>query len=243
MTYIFVTSIVAGLATCLGSFFIIVLGRPAERTFSLLFGLAGGIMLAVVIMDLVPSSLAYGSVKDALTGFSFGVILMLSLDVVLSRLYKPLTTSNQSKLLKMGYLIAIGIALHDLPEGFAIAAGYSAKENLGALIAIAIGLHNIPEGMATATPLRMSGTSSKRILGINLLVSFFTPIGTFIGLKLVNISPNLIALLLSLAAGAMIYIVKNEILPESRKKHPNYSSLGAIVGFLIIFSLDLLHSA
>ncbi|GAB4268980.1 ZIP family metal transporter [Thermincola ferriacetica] len=244
MSYIFLTSIVAGLATCLGSFIVICMGRPAEKTFSLLFGLAGGIMLAVVVMDLIPSSLAYGSIKQALTGFSFGIMLMVSLDILLDLVYRPLTPlpgAGKKRLVKMGYLIAIGIALHDLPEGFAIAAGYSAKNRLGLVIATAIGLHNIPEGMATAVPLRMSGVSGKKILAINLLVSLFTPLGTYIGLLLVNISPGLITCLLSLAAGAMAYIVKNEILPESRKKHPNFATLGAMAGFLLIFALDFLH--
>ncbi len=62
----------------------------------------------------------------------------------------------------MGYLIAIGIALHDLPEGIAIAVGYAAQENLGLIIALAIGLHNIPEGMATAAPLLMGGLTPQK---------------------------------------------------------------------------------
>lgn len=245
MSYIFLASLLAGLATCFGSFLVILLGRPAEKTFSLLLGLAGGIMIAVVVMDLIPSSLAYGTVKQSLTGFCFGVMLMIALDVILSQIYNPKSSRcqrDEMRFLKTGYLIAIGIALHDLPEGFAIAAGYSAQQRLGLVIATAIGLHNIPEGMATAAPLRMSGSSAKRVLLINLLVSVFTPLGTLIGMLLIDYSAKIIAPLLGVAAGAMVFIVYNEIFPKSKEKHPNYSSLGAIVGFLFIFVLDLMHS-
>lgn len=141
----------------------------------------------------------------------------------------------------MGCLVAIGIALHDLPEGMAIAVGYSATEKLGLLIALAIGLHNIPEGMAIAAPLRMGGMRKKSILFLNLFISIFTPLGGFLGYLLVNISRHFIALLLALAAGAMTYIVAVELIPQSFKRHPNYSRLGISLSFTFILLLTLYH--
>lgn len=244
METIIVSSLIAGLATCLGCIFVMLLGNPKERTVSIMFGLAAGIMLAVVVLDLIPSSLEQGNFRQTATGFSLGIILMLVLDLILSQVFSPRKTINpnkQSYFLKMGYLVAIGIALHDLPEGVAIAAGYSAQQHLGLIIALAIGLHNIPEGMATATPLILGGIHPKKILALNIIVSFFTPAGAIIGLILVQISPNLIALLLAVAAGAMTFIVKNELLPESRRRHPNYSTFGGIIGFLFILALTIIH--
>lgn len=243
MGEIVIISVTAGLATCLGAMSVILLGNPKERTLSALFGLAAGIMLAVVILDLVPSALEQGSVRQTAAGFSIGVIIMLALDLVLSQIYTPVHSgpNNKTYFLKMGYLVAIGIALHDLPEGIAIAAGYSAQENLGFFIALAIGLHNIPEGMATATPLKIGGVKPGNIFLLNILVSLFTPLGAFIGLLLLHLSPGYIALLLAVAAGAMTYIVKSELLPESRRRHPNYSTLGGIIGFLFILGLSILY--
>lgn len=239
---IFVFSIVAGLATCLGAVLVILLGKPGERTLSVLFGMAAGIMLAVVLLDLIPTAMEFGTLRQTLTGFCLGVILMLILEVVLSQFFRVNTnvTNSSARWLKMGYLIAIGIALHDLPEGFAIAAGYSAKQHLGLIIALAIGLHNIPEGMATTTPLRMGGVSVPRIIATNTAVSLFTPLGTFIGLLLVDLSAAFIAVLLAAAAGAMTFIVYNELLPESRRRHPNYSTVGGVFGFFLILLLGLL---
>lgn len=244
MDVIIVISLIAGLATCLGALFVILIGKPKDKTVSLLFGLAAGIMLAVVVLDLLPSALEEGTFRQTAIGFSLGIIIMLSLDLVLSQFFSPTKRhSNQEKTYfqKMGYLIAAGIALHDLPEGIAIAAGFSTQQNLGLVIALAIGLHNIPEGMATATPLRISGVKPMKIFLLNIIVSFFTPAGSLIGLFLLNISPDVVALLLALAAGAMTFIVKNELLPASRRRHPNYSTFGAIIGFMFILGLSLIH--
>lgn len=237
-----ISSIVAGLATCLGCIIVLLLGNPRERTLSALFGLAAGIMMAVVVLDLIPSALEQGSVRQTSAGFSIGVIIMLILDLILSQVYFPKEQGrNKAYFLKMGYLVATGIALHDLPEGIAIAAGYSAQQHLGIVIALAIGLHNIPEGMATTTPLKIAGIRPLIILLLNIFISLFTPIGAFIGLVLVKTSPHHIAFLLAIAAGAMTFIVKNELLPESRRRHPNYSTLGGIIGFMFILLLGAFH--
>lgn len=243
MATIVIASIVAGLATCLGSLIVILLGKPGEKTLSVLFGLASGIMLAVVVLDLLPSALEEGSIRQTAAGFSIGVILMLALDLLLSQVYSSghCGIDQNTYFLKMGYLVAIGIALHDLPEGIAIAAGYSAQQQLGLVIALAIGLHNIPEGMATATPLKIGGMPAARIILLNMAVSIFTPAGAFIGVVLVNISGRYIGVLLAIAAGAMSFIVKNELLPESRRRHPNYSTMGGIMGFMFILGLTAVH--
>lgn len=243
MIEIAISSLVAGLATCFGCLIVLLLGNPKEKTLSALFGLAAGIMLAVVVLDLLPSSLEQGTFRQTAVGFSIGIILMLILDIVLSQIFSPAKRDldQRAYFLKMGYLVAIGIALHDLPEGIAIAAGYSANKHLGIFIALAIGLHNIPEGMATATPLKIGGVAPLNIFLLNVLVSLFTPMGAFLGLALMKISSNYIAILLAVAAGAMTFIVKNELLPESRKRHPNYSTLGGIIGFIFILGLSIVY--
>ena len=242
---VIVQSVLAGLATVVGALVVITLGRPGERVLSVLLGFAGGVMTAVVIFDLIPSALDYGNVLTTSAGFILGLIFMLGLDIIISLLpgrKNAELPGRQSRLLKMGYLIAVGIALHDLPEGIAIAVGYSAKESLGLLIAVSIGLHNIPEGMATAAPLTMGGMSRLGIIFICLLISIFTPLGAFIGLLLVAISPRFICLLLALAGGAMAFIVKNELIPESYRRHPNYARFGFALGIILILFLGIIHN-
>ncbi|WP_418791311.1 ZIP family metal transporter [Phosphitispora sp. TUW77] len=243
MVEIIVISLAAGLATCFGALLVLMIGNPREKTLSVLFGLAAGIMLAVIVLDLLPSALEQGTIRQTAAGFSIGIIVMMMLDLILSQVYTPKTNGSNkiAYFRKMGYLVGAGIALHDLPEGIAIAAGFSAQQHLGLVIAVAIGLHNIPEGMATATPLKMGKVPDLKILLLNIILSLFTPAGAFIGLLILNLSPHQIALLLAVAAGAMTYIVKNELLPESRRKHPNYATLGGIIGFLFILVLGFIH--
>lgn len=237
-------SMLAGLATVLGALIVVAWGRPGERVLACFLGFAGGVMTAVVVLDLLPSALDYGNVLTTWAGFILGLVFMLFLDILISFLprqdYAGLGTAT-GRLLKMGYLIAVGIALHDLPEGIAIAVGYSAKDSLGLLITLSIGLHNIPEGMATATPLTMGGMSKRMILLICLLISIFTPLGACLGFLLVLVSDHFICLLLALAGGAMAFIVYNELIPESYRRHPNFARLGFAAGTVLILSLSLLH--
>jgi len=201
-------------------------------------------MLTVVVIDLIPSSYAYSNHRIALAGFLLGNVLLLILDIAISSL-PPIQSMQKSDqkghFLKMGYLIAIGIALHDLPEGIAIAVGYSAADNLGVIIALAIGLHNIPEGMATTAPLKMGGMKNLSIILLISLISIVTPLGAYVGLLLVSISRSLIGLLLAVAGGAMTYIVKSELWPESQRRHPNYARLGALSGVVIMLVASLIN--
>ncbi|HHY06096.1 MAG TPA: ZIP family metal transporter [Clostridia bacterium] len=237
-------SIIAGLATVLGASIILLAGHPGEKTLALWLGFAGGVMSAVVIFDLLPSALVYSNFLVTVLGFICGLFFMFLLELTISffpSLKNTKKTGQKERFLKMGYLIAIGIALHDLPEGIAIAVGYAAKENLGLIIALAIGLHNIPEGMATAAPLTMGGVSKTKIIFICFLISLFTPLGALLGILLVSITSHFISLLLALAGGAMVFIVKNELLPEAYRHQPRFAQLGFILGLILILTLSWLH--
>ncbi len=137
-------------------------------------------------------------------------------------------------------MIAVGIALHDFPEGIAIAAGYSAEADLGLLIAIAITLHNIPEGMACTAPLWMGGMRRRHIAMMMVVVSLITPAGALAGYWLFSISPELLSLLLAFAAGAMAYIVVVELVPQSLRSGPLFAALGGAAGLGLMHILTLI---
>lgn len=238
MSVILLQSLLAGFGTCLGAGLVILFGQMGHRTLSLLLGFASGVMAAVVLLDLLPTSLHYGYPLPAMGGFMLGFSLVAGLDYALVRLLPG--QKSQRLFLRMGYLIALGIAMHDLPEGIAIAAGYAASTTLGPLLALAIGLHNVPEGMATAAPLRAGGVTPARILAINVLVSLVTPLGTLVGLFILRASPALDAMLLALAAGAMIYIVLGKLIPASLGSHGPTALAGLGVGFVFMLQLNLL---
>ena len=241
MRGILLQSLLAGAATLLGSLAVLALGRPGEKTLALLLSAAGGVMIAVVGLDLLPSAFHYGGLTNVLAGFFFGFALLWVVGLLFSALEPGAAARSRLYLLRMGYLIALGIAFHDLPEGMAIAAGYSATERLGGIIALAIGLHNIPEGMATTTPLVMGGLHPAWILGINALISLFTPLGALLGITVISVSSSLLAALLALAGGAMFYLAYCQLLPEARRRHLGYSWRGFLLGALCFGVLNLLH--
>ena len=241
MLQVMLLSLVAGAATCVGSGFVMFCGRPNQWSLGLFLGLAVGIMSGVVIFDLFPSAYRYGSLLTTAGGTGAGFLTLYLLDNLLKVMMRFFGGSRDySYLLRMGLLIAIGIALHDLPEGIAIAAGYSAEEQLGLLITLAIALHNIPEGMATTAPLWMGGMRRKHIGLVIIMISMITPLGAMLGLWLVSLSYGLISGLLAFAAGAMVYIVILELAPESLRCSPVRAAFGALIGLSVIIGLTFL---
>lgn len=229
-------SALAGLATGLGAFLVVIFGKPSKSVMSLMLGFASGIMLAISAFDLMPEAVEIGGMFTAAVGFILGAGLMFGLDTLIPHMHIGEGKTDAGKdreLLKVGYFIFLGIALHNLPEGLAIGAGYSASLRLGAAIAIALGLHNVPEGMATAAPLLMGGMSKLKVLGLTTLAGLMTPLGTFIGAQLINLSSAFITISLALAAGAMVYIVSDELIPQSHRYHSHLANAGLLAGFLL----------
>jgi ZIP family zinc transporter len=232
---ILLISTITGLATGIGALIVVLIGPISNRKISALLGFAAGIMISITVFNLLPSAVEFGSNFLAVMGFLFGVILMLVLDNIIPHLHFFNKEGRGGAYIKMGYFIAAGIALHNLPEGLALGAGYHASEGLGVMIAAAILLHNIPEGMGIAAPLKIAGVYKLKIIGITSLAGLFTPLGTFIGMLFFNISPVFIALSLGLAGGAMIYIVSDELIPESHKQHSHSANIGIALGILVTF--------
>lgn len=236
-------STIAGLATTLGSLLVLLFGKPHERVLASLLAGAGGVMLAVVTVDLLPSAWQIGPALQVGAGFALGLLFMFLADQRLNVSNNTLPLTRHQRLKRIGLLIASGIALHDLPEGMAIAVGQEATPDLGFLIAFAITLHNLPEGMATATPLKMAQIRWWKILLLNIGIAFFTPLGALLGLLALESVQNSLAFFLALAAGAMIFLVFAELWPLSRERHPHYALLGGTIGFVLFAFISMLHPA
>lgn len=231
-------ALAAGLGTLAGTTATMRFGRLHPSNLSFLLGLATGIMTTVILCDLLPSAHQHSNFKTVLTGFWGGVGLMYTLDLVLNNFLSSASYNNNY--LKMGYLIIAGIAIHDLPEGLAIAAAFATGEKLGPLLVLAIGLHNIPEGMAAAAPLRFGGMEIKQVTVLSILTSLVTPVGTFLGLVLIEASSNFTGFLLAFAAGAMGYIMPVELIPESLRHNRFTAGSGILTGLISILIVHLL---
>ena len=236
-------STIAGLATTLGSLLVLLFGKPQERVLASLIAGAGGVMLAVVSVDLLPNAWKIGPPLQVGVGFALGLLFMFLADKRLKVSTNTLPLSRRQRLKRTGLLVATGIALHDIPEGMAIAISQEAAPGLGILIALAITFHNLPEGMATAAPLKMARIRWWKILLLNIGIAFFTPLGALLGLFALEGVQNSLAFFLAFAAGAMIYLVFAELIPLSRERHPHYALLGGTVGFILFALISLLLPA
>ena len=227
-------SLLAGAATGLGGV-LGVLFKPGERGLVLGLGFSSGVMLGVTFLILVIESLKGGFLLS-FSGFIIGSLAFLLLDFVLPHMH---IIESRSSLFKLGILIAIGIAIHDLPEGFAIGSGYGVSGDLGMVIAVAVTLHNIPEGIAIAIPFHFYGMSRLK----TILISFAAGISTLVGALMAffvlgSASEKLMYSGLAFAAGAMFYITVNELIPEAHKYgNTRLTGLAVLVGLLVAFLL------
>ncbi len=233
-------SLLAGMATAIGCLIVLLARPPGSRSLAVILGGAAGVMLGVVIFDLIPAALRTGAPLQAITGTAAGIGILWLIDRFLRKRTVASPFHRQTAMRRLGYLMSIGIALHDLPEGMAIAGAYAVGGKLGPLLAFSIALHNIPEGIATAAPLQMGGLRRRHILLINLMVSVFTPLGTLIGVFVLYLSPGRLSFLLALAAGAMIYLIKDELLPAAQQESAFWCWCGVVAGYLILWLSQLL---
>jgi len=142
-------------------------------------------------------------------------------------------------LLKTGVLIAIGITIHNMPEGIAVGAGYAHQPEFGYFIAIAIALHNIPEGIATALPLVQAGARRRDAFKIALFSGLTEPIGAMLAIFFLSAFGDLVPVALAFAGGVMTFITLDELVPAAREHgHQHWTAIGIILGAIFVFLLS-----
>ncbi len=221
-------SVAAGFCTTVGALVLFMKRNWSNRSLAVFLGLASGVMVAVVLLDMLPSALL-SSPKAALGGILLGVAAIFFCDLWLGKKMKGPET-----LLGLGYLIMLGIAMHDLPEGMAIAMGGELKARTGMVIALAIAIHNIPEGMAIAAPLLMGGQRRLRILLETAAIGLITPLGTGAGKLGIAMVPQLLPWLLGFASGIMLYLVVFQLWPQASAQGMRSRWMGFCIGVVII---------
>lgn len=208
----------------------------SKKFLSMLLSFSAGLMLAIVCFDLIPEAMQLSTIGSVILGISIGIVVMICCENYVKRNEKIEKSSQKQNLLTTGIIISIGLALHNFPEGLAIGSGFEASLVLGYSLAIAICFHDIPEGISMAVPMKAGGMKPLTIIYYVVLSGLTTGIGACIGACIGGISTQIISMCLSFAAGAMLYIVSGELIPESNKLYQGkISILGNILGFLIGF--------
>jgi zinc transporter, ZIP family len=206
--------------------------KISNRILSTILEFSAGLMTAVVCFELIPQAFELGGSLYTFAGILIGITTV----VIIENSIKNSTILRKSKntgLLRAGILMAIAIALHNLPEGFAVGSGFEASTSLGFTITAVIMIHDIPEGIAMAVPMRAGGFSKLKAFAYTVLSGLPMGLGAFLGSALGELSKNLVAACLGFAGGAMLYIVYGELVPESKRLYlGRLSSLGNVIGML-----------
>jgi ZIP family zinc transporter len=238
----FLASLAAGLATGVGALPILFLRRFSERVMDTLLGFAAGVMLAATVFSLIVPAIAAGGVWRTILGLVLGGLLLEVADHVLphTHLEPGGNTEGPKSSLRKTWLFAIAITIHNLPEGLSVGVGFgSGNLHAGLILALAIGFQNMPEGLAVALPLLREGYSRPRALFYAALTGLVeAPMG-LLGAALVVWTAPLLPYALAFAAGAMLYVISDEIIPEThRRGFEREATWGLIAGFCLMLVLD-----
>ena len=237
----FLMSLVAGSASGIGGLVVYLFGEVEDRALGFLMGFAGGVMLIVSFLELFVEAMTLVSHVEATIAFTFGAIVMMAIDLTVPHMESGRweTGIANPRMLKTGLIVAIGISIHNFPEGLVVSASYTHLPKLGFLVSIMILLHNIPEGIATATPLTIAGVSKRRALTMAFLSGMTEPIGAIVGswfLLYMGGSTYIIGMGLGLAAGVMTYITVDELIPVAHEfcttTNKHFISTGLLAGMI-----------
>ncbi len=255
----------AGLSTGIGGLLAIMTKHTSKKFLSASLGFSGGVMIYVSFAEILQKantslSEALGETRGAwVTAVAFfgGIMLILVIDRLIPSAENPHephlieemdeTSEGQEKrherkLMRMGLLTALAIAIHNFPEGLATFAAALYDPALGVSIAIAIAIHNIPEGIAVAVPIHAATGSRKKALLHSFLSGLAEPIGALVGYTLLMqfFSPATFGILFAAVAGIMVFISLDELIPTAREYDTGHVSIYGVTSGMAVMAISLL---
>ena len=247
----FLGSLVAGLLTGLGAVPVLFGRAPSRAVRDMLLGFAAGVMLAASFFSLIIPGLEAAEARYGAGAVPAGIIVVAILigmgavallnELLPHEHFKSGREGPAAESLRRIWLFIVAITIHNFPEGLAVGVGFGADGLTGGLpLAIGIGLQNAPEGLAVAVALLGEGYSRLRAWSVAALTGLVEPVGGLIGAGIISVSQPLLPWGLAFAAGAMLYVISHEIIPEThRAGHQNKATAGLAVGLAIMLFLDV----
>jgi ZIP family zinc transporter len=246
--------------TALGAAAVFAARNISQRVLDAMLGFAGGVMIAASYWSLLAPAIEMSRGKDipawvpAVAGFLIGGMFLWGVDKILPHLHLGFLNS-EAEGLKTGWqrstLLIMAITLHNIPEGLAVGVAFGAlaaglpSATLGAAIALAIGIgiQNFPEGIAVSMPLRREGMSRRKSFWYGQLSAIVEPVAGVIGAAAVIIAMPVLPYALAFAAGAMIFVVIEEVVPEAQRGgNTDLATMGGMAGFAVMMLLDVAFS-
>lgn len=243
--------LIAALATALGTLPVALAQRTSERTRDALLGFGAGVMLAACAFSLlvpaIEAARAGGASKWSSSlqvggGLLLGAALLLLLDRVLphEHFVKGREGPLQAQRLRRTWLFVFAIVLHNLPEGLAIGVAHAGSSPVGAAaLTTGIAIQDVPEGLVIAVALLGAGYRRRWAVALGAVSGLVEPLGAVAGAALLALSSALLPWGLAFAAGAMLFVISHEIIPEShRQGHEHVATTGLLIGFVLMLLLD-----
>lgn len=247
----FVASFAAGMATALGSLAVLFIRRLSQTTEDILLSTAAGIMLAASFFSLILPGIEYATLQFGgevpgvlvvIAGIAVGALMLWSLHHFVPHEHIHLGREGPDTVrVKRIWLFVFAITLHNLPEGMAVGVGMM-QENItaGATLALGIGLQNIPEGLAVSVALLSVGYRRSTAIWVSIASGLVEPLGGLLGGTLVWIAAPFLSLFLGVAAGAMLFVISDEIIPEThRRGEHSHITFALLAGFVLMMFLDV----
>jgi len=239
-----VASLAAGLATGAGALPVLFTKKVSDKLLDVMLGFSAGVMLAATSFSLIVPAIDLSGPWIAVFGIILGAFVLHLIDRLVPHFHPVLGAEGPPSRLSRVWLFVLAITIHNFPEGLAVGVSFGIGDiAAGLVIATAIGLQNMPEGLAVALPLLREGYSRRKSLWYATLTGLVEPIGGLLGIILVSVFHPILPWGLSFAAGAMLFVISDEIIPEShRKGFEREATFGLIVGFVLMMLLDCLFT-
>jgi ZIP family zinc transporter len=242
--------------TALGAATVFLTKRVSQKLMDGMLGFAAGVMLAASFWSLLAPAIEMSEAGPlpawlpAAAGFLLGGIFLAAVDKILPHLHlnAPVEASEGMKTTwQRSVLLVLAITLHNFPEGLAVGVAFgaaaasfpSATVSAAIVLAIGIGIQNFPEGVAVAMPLRREGMSRFRSFWYGQSSAIVEPIAGVLGAAAVLLARSILPYALGFAAGAMIFVVVEELIPESEHHHPDLATMSVLTGFTVMMILDV----
>ena len=239
-------SALAGLSTTVGSLMGIFVRRPGPRFMAVTLGFSGGVMILVSFVELLQGGIEVIGFGPAHLAFFGGMVVMFLVDFFIPHDYlaehhRADEDSRKSQLLKTGLFLALGIGIHNFPEGMAAFVGALKDPALGIAIAVAIAIHNIPEGLAVSVPIYAATGSRGKAFWWSFLSGVAEPIGAGLAATILTpfLNDQVLGYVLAVVAGIMVFISLDELVPVARSYGEEHLAILGVTAGMIVMALSL----
>lgn len=233
-------SLIAGSATILGASLVFFMRKVSDKFLDTAMGFAAGVMLSATFFGLIQPAIKIGGTGKTAIGIILGVLFLIIMEKTVPHMHHVVGIKGPPTKLNKLALFVLAITIHNFPEGLTVGVGFAGGNILaGIILAIGIGMQNIIEGLVVALPLLREKHRIMKVFLIASATCVVEPIGGFLGISIVSLGQFLVPYGMAFAAGAMLFVTSEEIIPETHSRgNAREATIGLIAGFIIMMFLE-----